>query len=76
MKIKVHVKPGARGPESLELTEDGIYVVRIKAKPVDGAANQAVIKFIAAEFGVKANRVRITSGFSSRIKYLEIDTEI
>jgi len=51
-------------------------VVRIKAKPVDGAANQAVIKFIAAEFGVKANRVRITSGFTSRIKYLEIDNEI
>ena len=50
--------------------------LKIKAKPVDGAANQAVIKFIAAEFGVKANRVRITSGFTSRIKYLEIDTEI
>ncbi len=76
MKIKVHVKPGAKGPESLALTEDGIYVVKIKAKPVDGAANQAVIKFIAAEFGVKPNRVRITSGFKSRIKYLEIDTEI
>ena len=76
MKIKVHVKPGAKGPESLALTEDGIYVVKIKAKPVDGAANQAVIKFISAKFGVKPNRVRITSGFKSRIKYLEIDTEI
>ena len=76
MKIKVHVKPGAKGPESLALTEDGIYVVKIKAKPVDGAANQAMIQFIAAEFGVKSNRVKITSGFKSRIKYLEIDTEI
>jgi uncharacterized protein YggU (UPF0235/DUF167 family) len=75
MKIKVQVKPGSRGPESLEIAQDGTYIVKIKAKPVDGAANEGVIKFLAKELGIRASKIRINSGFTSRIKYLEIDSD-
>jgi uncharacterized protein (TIGR00251 family) len=44
----------------------------VKAPPVDGAANEAVIKTLARIFGCKRSQVTITSGHSSRRKSVHI----
>ncbi|MEE4252006.1 MAG: DUF167 family protein [Alcanivoracaceae bacterium] len=46
--------------------------IRIGAPPVDGAANQALIRFIAAEFGVSQSSVILESGETSRRKRLRV----
>lgn len=51
---------------------EGSFEVHLKQKPVDGKANEALIKVLAKHFGVRQNDVEIVSGFTSRVKIVEI----
>ena len=42
--------------------------VAITAPPVDGKANQHLLKFMAKQFGVSRSQVAVVSGMSSRDK--------
>jgi uncharacterized protein len=48
-------------------------VVRLAAAPVDGAANDALIAFLAASFGCPRRSISIVSGEKSRDKRVRID---
>lgn len=50
-----------------------VLCVRVTAPPVDGAANEAVVKLVAQLLGVSRSRVRVASGHRSREKALVID---
>ena len=52
---------------------DGSLRVRVAAPPVDGAANHALVRFLAGELGVAPSAVRIQAGESSRQKRLSVD---
>lgn len=71
MMITVRVKPGAKA-DSLESGPDGALLVQVKAPPVDGKANEAVVALLAKHFGVKRNEVSLKRGASSRNKVFEI----
>jgi uncharacterized protein len=47
--------------------------VRVAAPPVDGAANEALVRLIAKALGLPARAVRIAAGEHARLKQLEID---
>jgi uncharacterized protein (TIGR00251 family) len=47
--------------------------VRLAAPPVDGAANTALIGFLADQLGVPARAVRIVAGETSREKRVTVD---
>ena len=47
--------------------------VRLSAPPVDGAANEALVIFLAHIFAVPRRSVRILAGETSRSKVVEID---
>ena len=70
MKISVKVKPRARAEKVEE--KDGGLVVLVKAEAKEGKANIAVIKALAAHFGVAPSRVRLVSGARSKTKLFEI----
>ena len=70
--LRVKVKPGARVDELVEL-DDGTWLARIKAPPVDGKANAALIALVATRFSVPKSRVGIKSGASGRLKLLLVD---
>ena len=46
--------------------------IRLQAPPVDGAANAALVLFLADLLGVSRGSIRIISGESSRDKVVEI----
>ncbi len=69
--LRVKVKPGSR-VDALEALADGSYVARVKAPPVDGKANAAVIELVAEHFGVRKSQVTIKSGASGRLKLISI----
>ena len=52
---------------------DGAVKIRLAAPPVDGAANEALIEFIAARLKIARSRVRIAAGETSRRKVVEIE---
>ena len=51
---------------------EGALRVRVAAPPVEGAANDALIKFLAKEFGVHARDVEIRSGHASKTKLVRV----
>jgi uncharacterized protein len=70
--LKVKVKPGSRVDELTQL-EDGTWLARVKAPPVDGKANAAVIGLVAAHFGVRKAQVTLKSGASGRLKLIQVE---
>lgn len=71
-RITVHVKPRS-SRESVEGWKDGCLVVRLNAPPVEGAANEALVRLLAESLGVPRGRVRILTGLRSRRKLVEIE---
>lgn len=70
--LAIKVKPNAR-QEKLECQDDGSWRAEIKAPPVDGKANKALIALVARYFGLKKSQVSIKTGAGSRLKRVEID---
>jgi uncharacterized protein YggU (UPF0235/DUF167 family) len=70
--IRVKVKPGAHHEDMTEC-DDGSWLARVKAQPVDGKANAAVIALIAAHFGLRKAQVSIKSGAGGRMKLVTLE---
>ena len=70
--IEVRVVPNARKSEVIEL-DGGGYRVRLAAPAVEGAANEELIRVIAAHFNVRPREVEIVSGHKSRTKRLSVN---
>ena len=66
-ELHVQVKPGS-SKESVEQQESGSWLVRLRAKPVDGAANKALIELLSRTFDIPKSRISIVRGESSRFK--------
>jgi uncharacterized protein YggU (UPF0235/DUF167 family) len=50
-----------------------LWKLRVAAAPVDGKANEAIIRFLAKFASVPTSAVRIVSGFTSTSKVVEIE---
>jgi uncharacterized protein (TIGR00251 family) len=74
MKKRVKVKPNSKD-QSIKEEADGSLTVSLKSPPVEGRANQELIKLLAEKFDVPKSRIKIKSGLSSRQKLIDIDTD-
>lgn len=70
--ISVKVKPSSRLSGLVE-QPDGTWLARVKAPPVDGKANAALVELVAERFGVRKAQVTIKSGAGARLKLVQID---
>ena len=52
---------------------DGILRVRVSAPPLEGAANQALLRLLADELGVARRDVRLVAGAAGRQKLVVVD---
>ncbi len=71
-KIAVHVTPGAKEDRLLGW-EGEVLRLRLRAAAVEGKANSALIKFLAASLGLRQRDVTIEQGRASRRKLVVID---
>lgn len=71
-RLRLRVKPNSR-VSALEQQDDGTWLARVKAPPVDGKANEELLALIARQFGLRKAQVSIKSGGSGRTKLVEID---
>ena len=71
-RFEVRVQPRASANEIVGV-RDGVIRIRLQAPPVDNAANEALVRLLADEFGVPHRTVRIVSGFGSRNKVVEVE---
>ncbi len=69
--LTLHIQPGAKKTEFAGLHGDALKI-RLAAPPVDGKANEALIKFVAEVLGLPKSAVSLKSGQTSRRKVLEV----
>lgn len=70
-RIVVYCQPGAKQTRLVGL-HDGKPKIQLKAPPVDGAANKALIAFVAERCGVPKSAVTIELGASGRTKRVDV----
>ena len=70
-ELILHIQPGAAKTEIAGQHGDALKV-RIQAPPVEGAANTALLAFIAKALGLPLREVRLLRGGKSRRKTLEV----
>ena len=69
-RLAVRVTPGAK-QEGLEIA-GGRLLAKVRAKPEDGKANEAVRELIARALGLAPSRVEMLRGATSREKQFRV----
>lgn len=69
-RLALRVTPGARS-EGIELA-DGRVQVKVRARPQDGAANDAVLALLAKALGIASSRIELLRGATSREKLVRL----
>ena len=69
--LTLHIQPGAKKTEVAGQHGEALKI-RLAAPPVDGKANEALLRFVAETLGLPKSAVSLKSGQTSRRKVLEI----
>jgi uncharacterized protein (TIGR00251 family) len=69
--LRLRVQPRASREEVAGVTADTIRL-RLTAPPVDGAANEALIRFLAAKLNVPQSALELVSGRTGRTKVVAV----
>lgn len=71
--ISVKVRTGAKA-SSITEDEKGIVRVSVHAQPINGAANEELIKILAYYYKIPRSSIIIKSGKNSRQKIITLET--
>jgi uncharacterized protein (TIGR00251 family) len=71
ISFRVRVTPRSSKPGIAGL-RDGAFLVRVKAAPVEGAANREIVDIIADALDVPRRHVTIESGEHGRLKRIHV----
>ncbi len=69
--VRVHVQPRAARTEIVGRHGDAIKI-RLKAPPVDGAANEELLRFLAERLGLPRSAVALARGATGRAKTVAV----
>ncbi|MCK9420197.1 MAG: DUF167 domain-containing protein [Nitrospirae bacterium] len=69
--VSIRIQPRASKNEIVTMDSGGLKI-RLTAPPVDGAANEALVKFLATTLSIPKSNVEIVSGHTSRKKIVRI----
>lgn len=73
LAFKVHPSSSKTSVKEMILSEDGEFIkIDIAAAPERGKANRELIRFLAEEFKIKSENIKIISGASDKIKLIKI----
>jgi uncharacterized protein (TIGR00251 family) len=67
LELAVHAQPGAKKTEAAGAHGEALKI-RVRARAIEGAANEALLEFLADALGVPRKRCVLLSGETSRHK--------
>jgi hypothetical protein len=70
--LAVRVTPRASRNEIFGVLNDGTVKIHLTAPPVEGQANEALLKFLAEVLGVSVSRLEIVAGKTGRDKLVSV----
>ena len=71
-ELRVYCQAGARHTQ-VDGWHDGRLKIRLKAQPVEGKANKALVEWLARRLELPQTQLRISSGAKSRFKTIQIE---
>lgn len=71
MILHLRVKPGSK-INLLTKDAEGKWLMKVKAPPVDGKANDEVIRFLSEVLKIPKSKIMIASGHANQFKKIEI----
>lgn len=71
VSFDVRVQPRASRDATLEI-RDGVVRIALRAPPVDGAANDALVAFLAERLRVPKRAIEIVRGHTGRTKTVRV----
>jgi uncharacterized protein len=72
VRFSVYVQPRAAKTEIVGKHGDALKI-RVAAPPVEGAANEELVRFLAKQLRVPLSAIRVVGGAHGRRKTMEID---
>ncbi|MCR5506859.1 MAG: DUF167 domain-containing protein [bacterium] len=72
--FQIHLCPNSK-KDKIAGTFNGKIKISITAQPIDGKANEALIKFLSKKFHISKSSIEILKGLTSREKTISIDSE-
>ena len=70
--LAIRVTPRARRNEVVGILNDGTIRIRITAPPVEGKANEALVKYLSSVLGISQSRIEIVAGQKGRDKLVSV----
>lgn len=74
VRIAVQVQPGAKKTEVVGVHDDALKL-KLQAAPIEGRANEALVKFLSSCLAVPKGAVTITHGHTSKRKLVEVASQ-
>jgi uncharacterized protein (TIGR00251 family) len=71
IRLAVQVTPNAKRTEVLGVVDDALKI-KLQAQPIEGKANDALVKYLAGVLKVSRGSVAITHGLTNKRKLLEV----
>lgn len=72
IRITVQITPNAKKSEVIGVLDDALKL-RLQAQPIEGKANEALIRYLANMLDVPKSVVSITHGHTSKRKIIEVE---
>lgn len=72
-QIKIKLLPRSSVNQIMETYENGEMKIKIKSPPVDGEANDELIRFLSKEWDIPKSNIKIIKGEKSKHKIIEIE---
>lgn len=70
--LRIKARPNATQTMVKQILADETIKIDVSAPPVRGQANAEIIKYLAKEFGVNKNNIKIIAGAGESIKLIKI----
>ncbi|MDQ1812583.1 DUF167 domain-containing protein [Massilia sp. CCM 9210] len=71
LRLAVQITPNAKKTEVIGVLDDALKL-KLQAQPIEGKANEALIKYLSRELGVPKSALTITHGLTSKRKLVEV----
>jgi len=74
VRLAVQITPNAKKTEVIGVLDDALKL-KLQAQPIEGRANDALVKFLAAALAVPKSAVTITHGHANKRKLIEVASD-
>ena len=71
VRLAVQITPNAKKTEVVGVL-DGSLKLKLQAQPIEGKANEALVRYLAGALAVPKSAVTVTHGHTSKKKLIEV----